>query len=232
VKPSPLDAYLNDLQRELAKHGLADRRVLEEVREHLLDSVRSGVERGLTIGSAEYEALSNFGPPALIAAAFVEERNRMNNRLFLVLKRMAGVLRGGHAVPARGSAVGHFHDVGGPSSFHFALRLKRRWRKRFAAMSTAEREQWIAEMRQRGEDTAALESDPRERLVLFLQDFARRTFDSGQTLESLTLLEDTTDAAKRGGRYLAAFTGGTRMVWTVALTADGSVSFDGMSAPA
>jgi hypothetical protein len=46
------------------------------------------------------------------------------------------------------------------------------------------------------------------------------------------LLEDTTDARKRGGRYLAAFGSGTRMIWTVALGADGAVSFDGTNAPA
>ena len=74
--------------------------------------------------------------------------------------------------------------------------------------------------------------DPRERLVQFLRDLAERRFDAGETIESLTLLEDTTDAAKRGRRYLAAFSGGTKMIWTVAVIADGGVSFDGTSAPA
>jgi hypothetical protein len=46
------------------------------------------------------------------------------------------------------------------------------------------------------------------------------------------LLEDTTDSNKRGGRYLVAFAGGTKMIWTVALSGDGGVSFDGSNAPA
>jgi len=99
-------------------------------------------------------------------------------------------------------------------------------------MSFAELERFVADMRERGEDVSAFEADPRERLLQFLRDFGRRKFGSSEALESLILLEDTTDTAKRGGRYLAAFSGGTKMVWTVALTADGGVSFDGSSAPA
>jgi hypothetical protein len=99
-------------------------------------------------------------------------------------------------------------------------------------MSTAERKRFIAEMRERGKDVGPFEADPRERLVQFLRVFGQRKFGPSEALESLTLLEDTTTAAKRGGRYLAAFSGGTKMVWTVALTPDGGVSFDGRSAPA
>jgi hypothetical protein len=99
-------------------------------------------------------------------------------------------------------------------------------------MSADEKERFIAEKRERGEDVSAFETDPRERLVQFLRDFGLRTLGPSGTLESLTLLEDTTDARKRGGRYLAAFGSGTRMIWTVALSTDGAVSFDGTNAPA
>jgi hypothetical protein len=150
----------------------------------------------------------------------------MNNRLVVLMNSIASVLR--RSEPANG----HYHDVARPSSVHFAVRLRRPWRKRFRRMSPAEQERFIAEMRERGEDVSAFEADPRERLVQFLRDFCQRKFGSSEALESLTLLEDTTTAVKRGGRYLAAFSGGTKMVWTVALTADGGVSFDGTSAPA
>lgn len=150
----------------------------------------------------------------------------MTNQLRARLSRLASMMR--RSQPS----TGHFHDVGGPSSFHFALRLKRPWRNRFRSMTASERERFIAEMREHGEDMNAFETDPGERLVQFLRDFAQRRFDSRETLESLTLLEATTDAAKRGGRYLAAFSGGTKMVWTIALTPDGGVSFDGTTAPA
>jgi regulator of extracellular matrix RemA (YlzA/DUF370 family) len=222
----PLEAYLNRLEAELRKHGSIDKRVIEEAREHLLDAIQSGLERGLSIAAAEHEAFSSFGSPETVAAAFAEERNGMNNRLFVLLNSMVSVLRGSQR------DAGHYHDVGGPCSFHFAVCLKRPWRNRFKKMSAAERDGFIAEMRERGEDVSAFEADPRERLVQFLRDFAGRKFNSTETLESLTLLEDTTDSSKRGGRYLAAFSGGTKMIWTVALTTDGGVSFDGTNAPA
>lgn len=63
------------------------------------------------------------------------------------------------------------------------------------------------------------------------QGFGRRKFGSSETLESLTLLEDMTDSTKCGGRYLAAFASGTKMIWTVILRSDGAVSFDGASSP-
>lgn len=150
----------------------------------------------------------------------------MKDRLRAHLSRITSLMRGSQP------SAGHYHDVGGPSSLHFAIRLKRPWRKRLKKMSAPERLQFIAEMRERGEDVSTFEADPRERLVRFLGDFGRRKFGSSETLVSLILLEDTTDLAKRGGRYLAAFSGGTKMVWTVALTPDGGVSFDGTSAPA
>jgi hypothetical protein len=46
------------------------------------------------------------------------------------------------------------------------------------------------------------------------------------------LLEDTPDSNKEGGKYLVAFTSGTKMIWTVAPSGDGGVSFDGTNAPA
>jgi len=149
----------------------------------------------------------------------------MSNRLLLILTRLG--LRRRHEPHAV-----HYHDVGGPSRYHFALRLKRPHRNRFRRMSADEQQRFIAEKRDRGEDVSAFETDARERLVQFLRDFGLRTLGPSGTLESLTLLEDTTDAGKRGGRYLAAFGSGTRIIWTVALSADGGVSFDGTNAPA
>jgi hypothetical protein len=145
----------------------------------------------------------------------------MSNWLFFILTRLAGLMRRNEA------QAGQFHDVSVPSRYHFALRLKRRFRNRFQRMSADEQKRFIAEKRDRGEDVSAFETDPRERLVQFLGEFGRRTFGSSGTLEALTLLEDTTDSNIRGGRYLAAFASGTKMIWTVALRGDGAVSFDG-----
>jgi HAAS len=221
-----LEAYLSRLERELRKRGLPDRRIVDEAREHLFDAVDDGLQRGLSVDAAESEALVRFGPPEMVAAHFATKRHRMSNGLFFMLTRLAGLLLRNEP------QAGHYHDVAVPSRHQFALRLRRQYRDRFHRMSADEPKRFIAEKRERGEEVSAFETDPRERLVQFLREFGRRTFGSNGTLESLTLLEDTTDSNKRGGRYLVAFAGGTKMIWTVALSGDGGVSFDGSNAPA
>ena len=221
-----LEAFLAQLASEFRKRGVNDTRLVEEAREHLVDIIEEGIRRGLSAEDAEHHAFTRFGPPEMVAAGFTERRYRMLNWLPPMLSKVAGVLR--HQAPR----AGHYHDVSGPSVVHFALRLKRPIRARFAKMSLDEQKQSIAERRKRGEDVSAFETDPQERLVQFLRDFGRRKFGSGETLESLTLLEDMTDSTKRGGRYQAAFGSGTKMIWTVTLRPDGAVSFDGTTSPA
>ena len=187
---------------------------------------KAGLQRGLSVEASESEALVRFGPPELVAAHCATKRHHMSNWLFFMLTRLAGLMRRNEP------QAGHYHDVGVPSRLHFALRLRRQYRNRFRRMSADEQKRFIAEKREQGEDVSAFETDPRERLVQFLREFGRRTFGSSGTLESLTLLEDTTDSNTRGGRYLVAFASGTKMIWTVALSGDGSASFDGTNAPA
>jgi hypothetical protein len=226
VISTALEAYLSRLERELRKRGLQDRRILDEVREHLVDAVEDGLQRGLSIDAADSEALVRFGPTEIVAAHFATKRHRMSNWPFFILTRLAGLMRRNEP------EAGHYHDVSVPWRYHFALRLKRPYRKRFQRRSADEQKRFIADMREREKDVSVFEMDPRERLVQFLREFGRRTFGSSGTLESLTLLEDTTDSNKRGGRYLVAFASGTKMIWTVDLNDDGGVSFDGTSAPA
>jgi HAAS len=221
-----LEAYLSRLERELRKRGLQDRRIVDEAREHLFDAVENGLQRGLSVDAADSDALVRFGPPEMVAAHFATKRHRMSNWLLFILTRLAGLTRRNEP------QAGHYHDVTVPSRYHFALRLRRQYRNRFRRMSADEQKRFIAEKRERGEDVSAFETDPRERLIQFLREFGRRTFGSSGTLESLALLEDTTDSNKRGGRYLVAFASGTKMIWTVALSGDGGVSFDGTNAPA
>ena len=203
-----LEAYMRRLERDLRKRGLQDRPIVDEAREHLFDAVEGTAARivGRRGGG---EALVRFGPPEMVTAHFGTKRNRMSNWLFFILTRLAGLMRRNE------TQAGDYHDVGGPSRIHFGLRLRPQHRKRFHGMSADGQKQFIAEMRERGEDVSAFETDPRERLVQFLREFGRRTFGSSGTLESLTLLEDTTDSNKWGGRYLVAFASGTKMIWTV-----------------
>jgi hypothetical protein len=242
----PLEAYLSRLERELTKRRLVSARIVEEAREHLVDAIEEGRQRGLSVDAAKREAVVRFGAPETVAAHFATEKYCMRNRLLFMLTSIARLMRrtkpeaGKHHDVATISVLmrrkepypSHFHDISVPSRCHFKLRLKRRYRDRFKRMSSDEQRRFIAEKRERGEDVSAFETDPRERLFQFLREFGRRTFGSGGTLESLTLLEDTTDSSKCGGRYLAAFGSGTKMIWTVTVGRDGGVSFDGTSSPA
>jgi len=207
--------------------------MVEEAREHLVDAIEEGLKRGLSVDAAEREAIARFGLPESVAAHFANERHPMLNRLIVILTRIAGLTCRNEPLDDNDHGVAiHYHDVAAPSRYHFALRLKRRHRNRFNKMSADERQRFITQKRERGEDVSIFETDPRERLVQFLREFGRRKYGSSATLESLTLLADTIDSSKRGGKYLAAFSSGTKMIWTVALDADGAVSFDGTAASA
>ena len=81
-----IDAYLRQLERELRQGGYADARVMEEVREHLVDAVDDGLGRGLSAEDAEREAFERFGPPEAIAAHLIPGRHPMINR-FVTLTR-------------------------------------------------------------------------------------------------------------------------------------------------
>lgn len=81
----PIDAYLDRLERELRQSGVRDARIVEEAREHLLDAVESGRQRGLSVDDAEREALERFGAPETVLAHLVPERDPIMNRLAPVL---------------------------------------------------------------------------------------------------------------------------------------------------
>ena len=234
-----LEAYLSGLERELRKNGLVSARIIEEVREHLVDAIEDGLQRGVSLQNAEREALMKFGAPETVAAHFATEKNRMGNRLLFMLARIARLIRRKEPdaddnydmatisglMPSKAA---HFHDVTTPSRHHFEL--KRRYRHRFKRMSSGEQKGFIGGMKEPGEDVGAFETDLREHLVRFLGWFGPRTLGPNGTLESLTLLEDTTDSNKRGGRYLAAFGSGAKMIWTVQAS-EGAISLDGTSVP-
>jgi hypothetical protein len=174
-----LDAYLAQLRRELRKHGVVNGRIIEEAREHLVDSIHAGLRRGIPVEAAEFEAFSRFGTPQEAAAQFAEQRCYMVNRLFMILSRTARLIR------KEGVASEHYHDAEVLPHDHFYLRLKRPYSRQFRKMSA--------------EGRSAMEHDPRERLAHFLRDFGRRTFGSGGTLESLTLLVDSGNAERGEG---------------------------------
>jgi|SoiMethySBSTD1v2_1073268.scaffolds.fasta_scaffold00594_18 uncharacterized protein involved in exopolysaccharide biosynthesis len=75
----PIDDYLERLERELQQRGVEDARILAEAREHLLDAVEDGRQRGLSVDDAEHEALQRFGAPETVAAHVLPERDRTMN---------------------------------------------------------------------------------------------------------------------------------------------------------
>jgi len=71
-----IEVYLSRLDRELRQRDLQDRRIVDEAREHLVDAVEDGLQRGLSIETAECQALARFGPPEIVAAHFAMKRPR------------------------------------------------------------------------------------------------------------------------------------------------------------
>ena len=66
----PIDAYLRELQRELRVRGRARRRILAEVRAHLLDTVEAEKSRGAEESVAAQRAIVRFGLIAETARQF------------------------------------------------------------------------------------------------------------------------------------------------------------------
>jgi uncharacterized protein involved in exopolysaccharide biosynthesis len=77
----PVEDYLDRLERELRQRGIEDARIMEEAREHLLDAVEDGRQRGLPVDDAAREAVERFGAPQTVAARVATERERIMGRL-------------------------------------------------------------------------------------------------------------------------------------------------------
>jgi len=76
----PLDDYMTQLERELRRRGIDDPRMLAEAREHLVDAIDAGRQRGLSAADAEREALDRFGAPRIVAGHMLEARSRTAGR--------------------------------------------------------------------------------------------------------------------------------------------------------
>ena len=64
---SEIERYLDELFDQLAGTGAAGRRALIEAEYHLSAAAADAMTRGLPEDQAEHEAVSRFGPPALVA---------------------------------------------------------------------------------------------------------------------------------------------------------------------
>jgi len=64
---SEIEWYLDELFDQLAGTGAAGRRALKEAEYHVRATAADAMTRGLPEDQAEHEAVSRFGPPALVA---------------------------------------------------------------------------------------------------------------------------------------------------------------------
>ncbi|MEP7325262.1 MAG: permease prefix domain 1-containing protein [Gemmatimonadota bacterium] len=90
----PLDAFLDQLRRELRRRGVIDPRLLEEVRGHVLDAVEARESQAATSDEALTSAIRRFGTASSLAAEFAAERNRTMQRILLAVSVTLGLFIG------------------------------------------------------------------------------------------------------------------------------------------
>jgi hypothetical protein len=90
MTPRPIESYLQRLRLELARQFITDPRIIDEVRDHLIDAVEAAHEHEDPM-VAEARAIQRFGSPELVAAAFAGDRTRMLHRCLLVTATLAGI---------------------------------------------------------------------------------------------------------------------------------------------
>ena len=84
-------SYLRMLKHQLWLHGVFDREYLDEVQIHLLESVETGIGRGLSAEEAERQALERFGSIKVVALGFAKERRIVMQNLLLASAVLAGL---------------------------------------------------------------------------------------------------------------------------------------------
>ena len=72
-------------------------------------------------------------------------------------------------------------------------------------------------------DPARIAPESRERLTAFLKDSGPRFLGPLGTIESLTLLTDTSASGKRIRRYRTVFANEQKIIWTVGLSSSGEI---------
>lgn len=91
MKENRIQTYLRKLQRHLWLRGLADADTLAEIENHLLESVETGLRRGLSAEEAEWQALERFGSAQVVARTFERERKDNMQKVLLVLAILMGL---------------------------------------------------------------------------------------------------------------------------------------------
>jgi hypothetical protein len=88
---SQIRSYLRALKYRLWIYGVFDSDYLEEVENHLVESVESGLRQGMNTEEAEKQALERFGPIKVVARGFANERKNKMQKLLLAVAVLAGL---------------------------------------------------------------------------------------------------------------------------------------------
>jgi hypothetical protein len=86
-----LGAYLEELSGELRKRGVYRARILEEVQNHLLESVEYAIKSGASPEAAQLQALERFGPAWVVAAQFYRERSHTMQKILAAAAVLSGI---------------------------------------------------------------------------------------------------------------------------------------------
>ncbi len=89
-----LDAYLDELQRELRRRGVLRVRIVEEVRGHLLDAAEAAERQGMVPEKAVAQAIERVGPASAVAVEFALDRSRTEQKILAAVAISLGLLIG------------------------------------------------------------------------------------------------------------------------------------------
>jgi hypothetical protein len=85
VSQSSIDLYLEQLDRALRVRHVWDGEIVDELRAHLADVCAAARRDGLSVADAEREAIRRLGAAEVVAAAFVDGRRPMLNRVLVAV---------------------------------------------------------------------------------------------------------------------------------------------------
>jgi hypothetical protein len=91
MKENRIQTYLRKLERHLWLRGLANADTLAEIESHLLESVETDLQHGLSIEQAEIQALERFGSVKVVASTFEKERKDAMQNILLAVAVLAGL---------------------------------------------------------------------------------------------------------------------------------------------
>jgi hypothetical protein len=86
-----LEAYLEELSIELRNRGVYRARILEEVQNHLLETVEHALKSGSTPQAAQRLALERFGSARVVALQFYKERSHAMQKILAAAAVLSGI---------------------------------------------------------------------------------------------------------------------------------------------